>query len=673
MKKKIEKSLLPGQNLIFVIFILFAAGGLYFSFLYGALGILLCVMLRIITIQKERERRRQVQALMDNINIEEGELYPAVTQSPLPTVVALATTGEIVWSNELFNELVEQSGRGTRTRMTELAPTFGTRWIIEGKNTFPGELRIGRRSYHVYGSMIPGGAGQMMMLYFIDCTEFVKLRDENAVRRPAIALISIDNYEELMKNATDSEKSAILAGIDKRLSVWQGESGAVLRKFDRDKYIFIIESLELEKLVARKFSVLQGVREIQNREGVVATLSIGVGRDGETLAESYQYAGLALDMALSRGGDQAVIKDRINFSFFGGLSEEVEKRSKVKSRVVANALSQLIKDSSQVLIMGHSNSDMDAIGAASGIVCAVRVKGKPAHIVVNQKRTVASDLINRLKTLPEYKDVFIDVESAMIRCDTNTLLIVVDVNRPSMVESEPLLQSINKVAVIDHHRRAADYIKDAVVSLHEPYASSASELVSELLQYLVPTSGILKGEAEAMLAGIYLDTKGFAMRTGVRTFEAAAYLRRAGAEASEVKRLFQSSFTQYMERQKIISSAKDCGQGVIFAVTGEEVDRIAAAQAADELLSIIGTTASVVAFRSGEDMMVSARASGQVNVQLLMERIGGGGNHAAAGAQLKNTTPEEAGRLISEAINGYFEDQENKGQDSHEKVDRARN
>ena len=274
------------------------------------------------------------------------------------------------------------------------------------------------------------------------------------------------------------------------------------------------------------------------------------------------------------------------------------------------------------------------------------------HIVVDRQHTMASDLIERLETQSEYKGVFISAEDAMIACDFNTLLIVVDVNRPGYVESAALLESINKIAVIDHHRRAADYIENAVVSLHEPYASSASELVSELLQYLVPTSGILTCEAEAMLAGIYLDTKGFSTRTGVRTFEAAAYLRRAGAESSDVKRLFQSSFDQYMERQKLISSARDCGQGVIFAITGEEVDRIAAAQAADELLSIIGTHASVVAFRSGNDMAVSARAAGHVNVQLLMERLGGGGNHSAAGAQLKNTTPEEADKLITSVGKG---------------------
>ena len=644
--------------MFFVLYLLFALGTMYFSVIYGLIGLVLGVILRVIALHGEEERSRQMQELMDNIVIDGGEIHPAVTHSPLPTVVALATTGEIVWANSAFADISGQFAGARHMRLTELAPTFETRWLIEGKTEFPGELRMGRNAYHVFGSLVQSDAGQMMMLHFLDCTEYVQLRDAAETRRPAIAVIAIDNYEELTKNATDSEKSTILAGIDKRLFSWIKDCNAVLRKYDRDKYIFIIENAELDKLSARKFAVLQDVRDIQNHEGVVATLSIGIGKDGETLAECYQYAGLAIDMALSRGGDQAVIKNRYNFEFFGGLTEEVEKRTKVKSRVVANALSQLIRDSSQVLVMGHRNSDMDAIGAAAGMVCAARVKGKPVHIVVDREHTMASDLIERLETLPEYKDVFISAEDAMILCDFNTLLIVVDVNRPGYVENEALLQSINKVAVIDHHRRAADYIENAVVSQHEPYASSASELVSELLQYLVPTSGILTGEAEAMLAGIYLDTKGFSMRTGVRTFEAAAYLRRAGAEASDVKHLFQSSFTQYMERQKLISSARDCGQGVIFAITDEEVDRIAAAQAADELLSIIGTRASVVAFRSGNDMAVSARASGQVNVQLLMERLGGGGNHSAAGAQLKNTTPEEADRMITEAIDGYFADQQ---------------
>ena len=390
MKKKIQDALQPGHRAFYVIFLLFAALGGYFSLWYALVGVLLCVMLRMVSLRREAERKRRVQELMANIEVDGGAIQPAVTKLPLPTVVALATTGEIVWANDSFAEMTGRFAGARHMRMSELAPTFETRGLIEGKTTFPGELRMGRRAYHVFGSMIPSGAGQMMMLHFIDCTEFVRLRDAAATQRPALAIIAIDNYEELMKNATDSEKSAILADIDRRLSAWMNDCGAVLRKYDRDKYILVIESVELDKLAARKFSVLQEVREIRNHEGVVATLSIGIGKDGETLAESYQYAGLAIDMALSRGGDQAVIKNRYTFEFYGGLREEVEKRTNVKSRVVANALSQLIRDSSQVLVMGHRNSDMDAIGAAAGMVCAARVKGKPVHIFVDQQHTMAA-------------------------------------------------------------------------------------------------------------------------------------------------------------------------------------------------------------------------------------------------------------------------------------------
>ena len=428
MKKSFKQPLHVGSSLFLVLFALFSVGCIHFSVIYGVAGLVLCLIWRMATLHGERESRRQVQELMNNVVIEGGEIRPAVTHTPLPTVVALATTGEIVWANDSFAELSGQFAGARHMRLTELAPTFETRWLIEGKTEFPGELRMGKRAYHVYGSMVQSGAGQMMMLHFLDCTDYVQLRDAAETRRPAISIIAIDNYEELTKNATDSEKSSILAGIDKRLSAWIKDRNAVLRKFDRDKYIFLIENAELEKLSARKFAVLQDVRDIQNHEGVVATLSIGIGKDGETLAECYQYASLAIDMALSRGGDQAVIKNRYTFEFFGGLTEEVEKRTKVKSRVVANALTQLIRDSSQVLIMGHKNSDMDAIGAAAGMVCAARVKGKPVHIVVDQHHTMAGDLIERLETLPEYKDVFISAEDAMILCDYNRLLIVVDVN-----------------------------------------------------------------------------------------------------------------------------------------------------------------------------------------------------------------------------------------------------
>lgn len=360
-------------------------------------------------------------------------------------------------------------------------------------------------------------------------------------------------------------------------------------------------------------------------------------------------------MALSRGGDQAVIKTKYNFEFFGGLSKELEKRTKVKSRVVANALMQLIRDSSQVMIMGHQSSDMDSVGAAVGMACAARVHGKPVRVVVRKDRTLARELIDKMEAIEGNADLFIEPDEAMVASDYNTLLIVVDTNRPDYVESPPLLESINKVAVIDHHRRAASYIENFALNLHEPYASSASELVSELLQYMVQTSEIQREEAECLLAGIYLDTKGFSIKTGVRTFEAAAYLKRAGAEMVEVKKLFQSTFHEYMMCQRIISSARDCGGGVILAISGEEIpDRVLAAQAADSLLNIIGVRASIVAFRQGEDTIVSARSLGQINVQIVMEKLGGGGNITAAGAQLRGVEMEEAEPRILDAVSEYL-------------------
>ena len=519
--------------------------------------------------------------------------------------------------------------------------------------------------FWVFGNLLASNSEHpeetLMLVYFVPCTELIDLRSAYTRSRPVVAIISIDNYEELMKDATDSEKSSILADIDRKIGEWTKDSHALLRKYDRDKYIFVLEEVEFEKLKQKRFSVLEDVRQIQSRAGVLATLSIGIGKEGESYEENWRNAGVALDMALSRGGDQAVIKTRYNFDFFGGLSKEVEKRTKVKSRVVANALIQLIRDSSQVMIMGHKMSDMDAFGAAVGMACAVRHREKEVHIVINEERNMAHDLIDKIQAIPQYQDILMSPDEAMVKCDFNTLLIVVDTNRPDYVESQPLLESINKVAVIDHHRRAASYIENFALNLHEPYASSTCELVSEMLQYMVPTSEVLKTEAECMLAGIYLDTKGFTVKTGVRTFEAAAYLKRAGADMSEVMKLFQCSFEEYIARQRIIAGAQDCGEGIVLAVTQDEVDRATAAKAADNLLNINGVRASVVVFRNGDDVLVSARSDGTVNVQLIMEYLGGGGNHSSAGAQIMHGSVREVEVDARHAIERYQQSEEEDG------------
>lgn len=658
MDKKLKRMIQPGYHFYFAIFLLFALSCAYVSPVMAAIGVAVCLLMYFIYRQREKSRRREMMRYLQGVTLDAGHSSrSSIIDFPLPTIIVRASTNDILWANDSFCEATGHWDCAPNEHFHDLAPDFDTHWLAEGKSQYPGELQIEKNFFWVYGSLMTEKDVDevLLVLYFVPCTEYIRCRDRYTLSRPIVSIISIDNYEELTKNATDSEKSSILAEIDRKIAQWAQDSRSLLRKYDRDKYIFVLESGDLSKLAAKKFSVLDDVRSIQSRSGVVATLSIGIGKEGETFAECYRFACVALDMALSRGGDQAVIKTKYNFEFFGGLSKELEKRTKVKSRVVANALMQLIRDSSQVMIMGHQSSDMDSVGAAVGMACAARVHGKPVRVVVRKDRTLARELIDKMEAIEGNADLFIEPDEAMVASDYNTLLIVVDTNRPDYVESPPLLESINKVAVIDHHRRAASYIENFALNLHEPYASSTSELVSELLQYMVQTSEIQREEAECLLAGIYLDTKGFSIKTGVRTFEAAAYLKRAGAEMVEVKKLFQSTFHEYMMCQRIISSARDCGGGVILAISGEEIpDRVLAAQAADSLLNIIGVRASIVAFRQGEDTIVSARSLGQINVQIVMEKLGGGGNITAAGAQLRGVEMEEAEPRILDAVSEYL-------------------
>ena len=658
MDKKLKRMIQPGYHFYFAIFLLFALSCAYVSPVMAAIGVAVCLLMYFIYRQREKSRRREMMRYLQGVTLDAGHTSrSSIIDFPLPTIIVRASTNDILWANDSFCEATGHWDCAPNEHFHDLAPDFDTHWLAEGKSQYPGELQIEKNFFWVYGSLMTEKDVDevLLVLYFVPCTEYIHCRDRYTLSRPIVSIISIDNYEELTKNATDSEKSSILAEIDRKIAQWAQDSRSLLRKYDRDKYIFVLESGDLSKLAAKKFSVLDDVRSIQSRSGVVATLSIGIGKEGENFAECYRFACVALDMALSRGGDQAVIKTKYNFEFFGGLSKELEKRTKVKSRVVANALMQLIRDSSQVMIMGHQSSDMDSVGAAVGMACAARVHGKPVRVVVRKDRTLARELIDKMEAIEGNADLFIEPDEAMVASDYNTLLIVVDTNRPDYVESPPLLESINKVAVIHHHRRAASYIENFALNLHEPYASSASELVSELLQYMVQTSEIQREEAECLLAGIYLDTKGFSIKTGVRTFEAAAYLKRAGAEMVEVKKLFQSTFHEYMMCQRIISSARDCGGGVILAISGEELpDRVLAAQAADSLLNIIGVRASIVAFRQGGDTIVSARSLGQINVQIVMEKLGGGGNITAAGAQLRGVEMEEAEPRILDAVSEYL-------------------
>ena len=430
----------------------------------------------------------------------------------------------------------------------------------------------------------------------------------------------------------------------------------MLRKLERKQFLFIFEKQDLQRAVEDKFSLLEKIHEITNPSGLPASISIGLGVDGANFEESYNFAALGIEMALSRGGDQAVVKDRFNFSFYGGRSREADYRSKVRSRVTANSLMELIGQSGHVFVMGHKNADLDAVGAAVGVCCLCRKKGKKCSIVIDLEKNAAPKLILEIQAEPQYRDVFISGQDALLMADNRSILVVVDTNRPDQVECEPLLEAITKVCVIDHHRRAADYISPVVVNLHEPYASSTAELVTELLQYAVEKKDVLPIEAKSLMAGICLDTKFFNVRTGERTFEAAAALRRLGADTTEVKLLLQSDFQDTMAKYQIIKSSRLYRQEIAIAALNTPTTRILAAQAADELLNISGITASFVLYPDDDQVIISARSIGSANVQMILEPLGGGGNTATAGAQVKNATVKDTLDRLVESIDRFYEE-----------------
>ena len=589
------------------------------------------------------------------------ETVESVSQgaNPFPTVVVRLADGGIVWTNHRFSSLTGISDTMMEHELGEVLPDFATDWLASGKTESPHDATIKDRRYRVYGTVIRAKDSRSTMLgvmYFCDLTELYQVRDEYIRSRPVVAIILIDNYEELIRNLSESGISTMNAKLNDTITKWTEGYGGLLRKLERSRFLFIFEKRDLSHAIEDKFSLLESIHEITNPSGLAASISLGLGVDAVNFEEAYDFAALGIEMALSRGGDQAVIKDRINFTFYGGRSKEADYRSKVRSRVTANSLMELIGQSSRVYIMGHKSADLDSVGAAMGICCLCRKRGKQASIVIDLENNAAQKLIEEIRQVPEYEDVFLSGQEAMLHCDPRSILVVVDTNRPDQVEYKPLLEAISKICVVDHHRRAADYINPVVVNLHETYASSASELVTELLQYVVEKQDVLPIEAKSLLAGICLDTKFFNVRTGERTFEAAAVLRSLGADPTEVKKLLQSDFQDTMEKYQIIKSARLYRQELAIAALYTPTTRVLAAQAADELLNISGITASFVLYPDEEGRtIISARSIGNANVQMILEPLGGGGNTATAGAQLKDTPVKDALDKLVASIDKFYE------------------
>ena len=657
MNKKLRRLVQPGVVLYFIVMIAFcvAAAALRHFVLAAAEAGVTLVLLGVSYLRDSRRRKAltaYIQSTSELLERTKGEV-------PFPVALVKLNDNELVWCNKAFSDLTGLGESVIAPRVTEIFPGLSLQWLTGAKPQNGTELRYRDRRYRVSGTVLPEKdtrSGVVLgMLYLLDQTELLQVRDEYIRSRPIVSILLVDNYDELTNNLSDAAVSGLNAEIDTKINEWTDGYAGLLRKIERNRYLFLTEARDLARMAEAKFSLLEIMRSVTNPAGIPATVSIGVGKDGVDFKEDYDFAALAIEMALSRGGDQAVIKDRYDFTFFGGRNKQGERRTKVKSRVMASSLSELITQSSRIFVMGHKMADLDAVGAAAGVCCLCRKKGKKANIVIDQDANVAGQLLDILRPLPEYRDCFITGQDALLAADAKSLLIVVDTNRPDQVECKPLLESIRRVVVIDHHRRAADYIEQVVLNLHEPFASSASELVTELLQYAVEMSDILTQEAAALLAGIVLDTKNFGVRTSSRTFEAAAFLRRIGADTVEVKKLFQNDLPSTVARYRIIQNAKLYRDGIAISALDYTASRTIAAQAADELLNISGIDASFVLYPQGDQTMISARSIGDANVQVILEPLGGGGNAATAGAQVKNHTVQETMEELLRSIDRFYE------------------
>ena len=660
--KKLSHLLEPNLKFYFFFMLLFVAAAIPVNWKLALAEAVVTALLYIYFRQSNQKRRQSVLQYIDSVT---GSVDTAskstLINSPLPTLVFRPDTGEIIWSNESFLQLAGVREHLFEMRLSEAVPDFQIQWLLTGKQESPERVTLNSHRFRVYGSLVrsrnrTGVQSMVATTYWVETTEADHLKEVYEASRPVAAILMLDNYEDLMKACEDTQRSAILAQIDEKLRVWASAGQGILLKTDRDHYLFLFEEQYFQHFVEEKFSILDTIRSIKVAENVHPTLSIGVGMDSPSIPELYKNAKLSLEMALSRGGDQAVVRNQVDFAFYGGRTKATEKRTKVKSRVMANAFRELIADAGEVYIMGHAFADMDAVGAAAGICCAARKRGKQAHIIIDADHNAARTMLERLNALPEYENVFLDPGDAFLQMKADTLLVVVDTNRPDMVESPQLLESSNRVAVIDHHRRAASYIENAAFSFHEPYASSASELVTELLQYLIEPTDLLREEAGALLAGIVLDTKHFTQRTGGRTFEAAAFLRRSGADTAEVQRLFQNDLKDMVTKYDIIRRAEMYRGNIAISVVEEPgVDRIAAAQAADELLTLKGVQASFVIYAAEGAVLMSARSLGEINVQVILEALGGGGNSTTAGGRVGDSDPESVRQQLIGVLDAYFE------------------
>ena len=630
-------------------------------------SIILYISILCYTYFANNKRKSEISEQLQDLTLTvDSAAKSSLINSPFPLVI-LETNGNIVWKSSKF--------------VTEFADIDMDNYIDDliidikdeieksdnkKRKSVIRQIQIGKKTYTVQGEFAKSKKYErkkspeyMMILYFIDETEKVKLKQENEDKKICVGIIMIDNYEEVTQRVDAEQKTQLMAKVESTIYDWVNETNGILVKADRDTYVYVFEQKNLEKIKEEKFAILDSIKNLVRKDKIQLTLSIAISNEGDTERDVYKSASAAMDVILGRGGDQAVIRQNGKYLFFGGKVEEVEKRTKVKARIVAHALEELIKENDKIMIMGHTNPDIDAIGSALGIYRIAKTLEKEAKIVANVETPSIKDLYESIKD--QYQEVFISSETALAQVDSGTLIIVVDTHKKTYVESPELLTKTNKIVIIDHHRRSADFIENATLMFQEVYASSAAELVTEIIQYTQNEVELSEVEAEALYAGIMMDTKNFTFKTGVRTFEAAAYLRRCGVDIIKVKKWFQSDLESYNTISEIVRKAEIVRDSIgisIYDVQEKETSLICA-KAADELLTIGNITASfVLGLMEDGKVCISGRSIGDVNVQMILEKLGGGGHITLAGAQLENVTIDEAKQELISKINEYFEEKE---------------
>ncbi|MBO5178916.1 MAG: DHH family phosphoesterase [Clostridia bacterium] len=613
------------------------------------INILIYVAVLVFTYKKQASMKEKVvkhiNSLMNKLNADDS-----ILNFPIPATI-VTNQGDILWNNDGLDNLFKgiNKQKYIENIIKEMNEEFDDKFVSIDK-----EISIHDKHYRLLGNLVnirkKGSKESVMMLYFIDRTDYYRLFRMYEDAKDCVGLILIDNYDELMQGVTDTDKPQIMAVVERQLREWFAFTGGVFTRLDRNRFLIVFEKKFIKAFTDSKFEILDSIKDITYSNKIPVTLSIGIISEDTTKAEMFQNALAAIDVALGRGGDQAVIRRNGEYEFFGGKSKEIEKRTKVKARVVAQAMQELISESKNVVIMGHKNMDADSLGSAIGVYRIAKAMNKDAYIVYNDYGVGVEGLVRKLgKT---YEDVLLPTENIYTKMSEDTLLVIVDTHRKDYVESPEIVDKTNKIVIIDHHRKSTDAIEDALLTFQEVYASSASELVTEMLQYVDEKIELPLVEAECLYAGILTDTKNFMYKTGVRTFEAAAHLKKIGVDVAAIKKMFQNDVDTYIAIADVIRNSEIVFNNIAIAVCSNEVENQMqiAAQAADELLNLNGVETSFVLVDMKDYINISGRSNGSLNVQVVLEKLGGGGHMMIAGAQVQKMTIEETKKQLIKAI-----------------------